>query len=143
MHDQTLFATFNFVYGHTLKNFDHLFIHTLAQYHLSFDQYQILHELAIGPRRNVTSLSLARSVTKPAVSRQIRVLCNLQYITRHPDARDHRRQSLELLPLGAQVEHDATLAIHREFHRWQQTLGTAKLQELLVLLNEFGTVLAK
>lgn len=138
MNESELLPAFINVYFSTVKNIDTMISKPLAQFRLSFEQYQIMYDIAHSPEISLTDIVKKRGVTKPAIARQLRVLRDLGYVSQKLAPDDHRRHILTLTPLGKQIEKKADAATKTEFQRWVATLGTQKMETLLDLFNEIG-----
>lgn len=112
MEVQQLLDEYIDVYIKSLKYLDTFVSEPAMEYNLSFEQYLILHDIA--EKANVTLARIAdkRGVTRSAISRQIKVLLNLDYIYQQRDEKDHRRQYLHLTPRGRQIEEIVTKKKH-------------------------------
>jgi len=138
MSNDALLSAFVETYFTTIKNFNDLISAPMAKYKLSFEQYQILHDVAENEAISLTDIVNKRHVTKPAIARQIRVLRDLDYLHQEQSNLDRRRFLLHLTPLGVRVEHQVTEAARMQFNRWLTVLGHDKAEQLLSLLNEVG-----
>jgi DNA-binding MarR family transcriptional regulator len=81
-----------------------------------------------------------RGVTRSAISRQIKVLLNLDYIYQQRDDKDHRRQYLHLTPRGRQIEEIVTQKASDRFTSWVNIFGQEKAESLLDFIKEFSEV---
>ncbi|WP_204122576.1 MarR family winged helix-turn-helix transcriptional regulator [Lacticaseibacillus mingshuiensis] len=141
MAETSLLPAFIDVYFSTIKNTDARISRPMAKYRLSFEQYEILYDVAHLPAVSLTDIVKKRGVTKPAIARQLKVLRDLGYLTQKLAPDDHRRHILTLTPMGKRVAAEAEVAVEEEFARWVEVMGEAKLNELLGLLKETGTKL--
>jgi len=141
MTNETLLAAFIETYFSTMKNINDLISRPMAAYKLSFEQYQILHDIAQSDEISLTDIVKKRRVTKPAIARQLRVLRDLNYIHQEQSQQDRRRFLLHLTPSGVRVEQAVTHAAAEQFNHWVNILGTDKAEQLLALLNEVGAKL--
>ena len=108
MEEQRLRREFINIYFTTIKHIETEISKPLTQFRLSFEQYQILNDLATHEVATLTDIVAKRQVTKPAIARQLRVLRDLGYVTQASDNGDHRRRLLQLTPLGKRVEAQAS-----------------------------------
>ncbi|MDE3281777.1 MarR family winged helix-turn-helix transcriptional regulator [Lacticaseibacillus parahuelsenbergensis] len=138
MTDKPLLEAYVDAYFSTFKNINELISEPMAQYHLSFEQYRILSDIANDPTISLTAIVAKRGVTKPAVARQIRVLRNLNYVTQSKFEADRRRNTLQLTPLGKRVEAAITKEASERFNEWVNALGVRKAKQFVKLLNEIG-----
>ncbi|WP_225046791.1 MarR family winged helix-turn-helix transcriptional regulator [Lacticaseibacillus kribbianus] len=141
MNRDSLLAGFIDVYFGSIKNVETLISRPVAQYRLSFEQYQIMHDLAHNEVSSLTEIVQRRGVTKPAIARQLSVLRELGYVTQKVAPDDHRRHILTLTPSGRRTEKEAEAASGAEFDRWIPVLGEEKLEALLKMLEEASTKL--
>lgn len=141
MERSALLNGFIDVYFGSLKNIETLVSRPMAEFRLSFEQYQILHDLAHTEVTSMTEIVRRRGVTKPAIARQLGVLRDLGYISQKVAANDHRRHVLALTPAGRRAERMAEEAAEKEFDRWIDVLGKDKLTALLGMLEEASTKL--
>ncbi|WP_125703924.1 MarR family winged helix-turn-helix transcriptional regulator [Lacticaseibacillus daqingensis] len=136
MDKESLLTGFIDVYFGSIKHVESLISRPVAEFRLSFEQYQILHDIA---NQNVTSLTeivARRNVTKPAIARQLGMLRSLGYVTQKVAADDHRRHVLALTPAGRRAEEAARTAAQAELDRWVMVLGQEKLEAMLGMLEE-------
>ncbi|WP_262316327.1 MarR family winged helix-turn-helix transcriptional regulator [Lacticaseibacillus parakribbianus] len=136
MDKDSLLAGFIDVYFGSIKNVETLISRPVAEYRLSFEQYQIMHDLAHNQVTSLTEIVQRRGVTKPAIARQLSVLRELGYVTQKVAPDDHRRHILALTPSGRRTEKEAEAASIAEFDRWVAVLGEEKLEALLRMLEE-------
>lgn len=139
MTDKPLLEAYVDAYFSTFKNINELISEPMAAYHLSFEQYRILSDIANDPEISLTAIVNKRGVTKPAVARQLRVLRNLNYVTQSKFKADRRRNMLQLTPLGKQVEAAITKNANEQFNEWVAALGERKAKQFVKLLNEIGS----
>lgn len=140
MKVQQLLDEYIDVYIKSLKYLDSFVSEPATAYNLSFEQYLILHDIA--EKNNVTLARIAdnRGVTRSAISRQIKVLLNLDYIYQQRDDKDHRRQYLHLTPRGRQIEEIVTQKASDRFTNWVDIFGQEKAESLLDFIKEFSEV---
>lgn len=79
-----------------------------------------------------------RSVTRSAVSRQLKVLLSNQYVSQKRDPTDRRRQALVATPEGKRVESLITKRVKQRFSHWVKIYGSERGAMLLDLLSEFN-----
>ena len=139
MTDEPLLDAYVDAYFSTFKSINELISEPMAQYHLSFEQYRILSDIAHDPETTLTKIVTKRGVTKPAVARQLRVLRGLNYITQAKFENDRRRNRLSLTPLGKEVEAAITKEASARFDEWVAALGERKAKQFVKLLNDIGT----
>ncbi len=140
MEVQQLLDEYIDVYIKSLKYLDTFVSEPAMEYNLSFEQYLILHDIA--EKANVTLARIAdkRGVTRSAISRQIKVLLNLDYIYQQRDEKDHRRQYLHLTPRGRQIEEIVTKKARSRFGSWVDIFGEEKAESLLDFIKQFSKV---
>lgn len=138
MTDESLLQAYVDAYFSTFKSINELISAPMAKYHLSFEQFRILSDIAHDPDISLTAIVAKRGVTKPAVARQLRVLRNLNYVTQTKFAADRRRNTLRLTPLGKQVEAEITKTATDRFDQWVTALGEDKAKQFVDMLNEIG-----
>lgn len=138
MAADSLLPAFIDVYFSTIKNIDSVISRPMSEYRLSFEQYQILYDIAHTETLSLTDIVKKRGVTKPAIARQLRVLRDLGYVSQKIAGDDRRRHILALTPLGKRVEQQAGEAARSAFDDWVDRLGEDKMKALLSLLKEVG-----
>lgn len=138
MAADSLLPAFIDVYFSTIKNIDSVISRPMSEYRLSFEQYQILYDIAHTETLSLTDIVKKRGVTKPAIARQLRVLRDLGYVSQKIAGDDRRRHILALTPLGKRVEQQAGEAARAAFDDWVGRLGEDKMKALLSLLKEVG-----
>ena len=141
MEEQRLRREFINIYFTTIKHIETEISKPLIQFRLSFEQYQILNDLATHEVATLTDIVAKRHVTKPAIAGQLRVLRDLGYVTQASDNGDHRRRLLQLTPLGKRVEAQASALSKAEFDRWVAIMGEQKLLDLLTMLQTASELL--
>lgn len=139
MEKNQLMTTFIDDYYKTMKDLNFNFQASMAKYQVSFEQYQILRDLANHRAGNLTDIVRLRGVTKPAIARQLRALRNLDYISQTTSTTDRRRNVLKLTATGAKIERDISATVSAEFGRLTAAVGTDKIHELQQLLAFIDT----
>ncbi|WP_427910898.1 MarR family transcriptional regulator [Pediococcus parvulus] len=126
------------IYMTTLKFLEYVLSEPTKEYEISFEQFLVLRDIRY--QENVTQMGIAteRNVTRSAVSRQIKSLLKLNYISQTPDPKDQRRLYLHLTQRGAEVEKLINQKVHLVFEGWIIKFGQKKVDMLLKLLKEFG-----
>ena len=125
MTDESLLQAYVDAYFSTFKSINELISAPMAKYHLSFEQFRILSDIAHDPDISLTAIVAKRGVTKPDV-------------TQTKFAADRRRNTLRLTPLGKQVEAEITKTATDRFDQWVTALGEDKAKQFVDLLNEIG-----
>jgi len=115
------------------------------QFQLSPLQMQILTTLRFQPQLDsVTAVSNYLQLTNATVSDAIRVLHQKQYVEKHPDPEDGRRQHLTLTTTGADIAEELSLFANRigEFVTTlpNQAEFLESLLQLMQLLQENGFI---
>ncbi len=125
------------VYLSSLKYLNEFISEPTTKYGLSFEQYLILH--SISDRKDISLMDIAkeRNVTRSAISRQIKVLLQHDYIYQRPSQSDRRRLFLHLTPDGQKVEKRVYSAITKRFDHWINTFGEDKVRETIELIKKF------
>lgn len=136
MDEKALRAGFIEIYFSLIKRVEADLSRPLEKFKLSFEQYQILTDLATNDATSLTEIVARRHVTKPAIARQLRVLRDLGYVSQTTGKTDRRRRVLKLTPLGKRVEAQATEASYAAFDEWVALLGKDKLLSLLQMLQD-------
>ena len=112
----------------------------LSQSGITEQQWRILRVLEeIGPL-DATKLSKAACLLAPSQTRIVQTLVEKGYVTRTPDAKDRRRQTVAITEAGRQIieaNQDQAREIARRF---ETILGKKKLRTLLDLLAELEDV---
>lgn len=67
-------------YFHAVKGFTAALQAAVSPYKISFEQYQIMRDIATGRIETLTDIVKLRGVTKPAIARQIGSLLRLGYV---------------------------------------------------------------
>jgi DNA-binding MarR family transcriptional regulator len=134
MDTNKLMTAFVDVYFKTMKDLNLNLQASMSAYQVSFEQYQILRDIATGRVSNLTEIVRLRGVTKPAIARQLRTLRNLNYITQETAESDRRRHVLKLTPLGEQTEVKITATVTEQFNQFVQAVGADKVEQLRQLL---------
>ncbi|WP_179286951.1 MarR family winged helix-turn-helix transcriptional regulator [Lentilactobacillus parakefiri] len=126
------------VYLSSLKYLDNFVSEPATKYGLSFEQYLILHTIA--EKQNVSLMDIAseRRVTRSAISRQIKVLLQHDYIFQKPAESDRRRLYLHLTPTGEQTEKHVNDLITKRFDSWISRYGDDKVKAILKFIKEFA-----
>jgi DNA-binding MarR family transcriptional regulator len=89
---------------------------------LSGAQFEVMRELALADgRSSVSALARELAVDPAAVSRLVRSLGELGYVSRESDGRDRRRQPVGLTQEG----HRLMVAFHEEAHEHESVLTAA------------------
>lgn len=136
MDERALRAGFIEIYFTLIKQVEADLSRPLEKFKLSFEQYQIMTDLASNEATSLTAIVSRRHVTKPAIARQLRVLRDLGYVSQVAGKNDRRRRILMLTPLGKRVEAEATKASYAAFDKWVGMLGKDKLMALLSMLQD-------
>lgn len=127
------------VYLSSLKYLDSFVSEPATQYGLSFEQYLILHTIA--DRENVSLMDIAaeRKVTRSAISRQIKVLLQHDYIYQKPAESDRRRLYLHLTPSGQDVERKVYELTTKRFDNWISNYGEDKVKSIISFIKDFSS----
>lgn len=125
------------LYMSTLKSLDSFISEPAAKYHLSFEQYLILHDVATQKKVMLMDIADRRAVTKSAISRQIKVLLKHKYVYQRADPHDRRRLFLHLTQVGRQVESEISKNVTERFAGWVDVFGEDKAQEILNFIEDF------
>lgn len=135
MNSNQLANAFTDIYFKTTKGMSSLLQTETAEFHVSFEQYQILRDIAHERASNLTELVQLRGVTKPAIARQLRTLRSLDYINQTTAVTDHRRHVLSLTSTGRQVERQIEATLTTAFEQLSATIGTDELHTLITILD--------
>lgn len=127
------------VYLSSLKYLDNFISEPATQYGLSFEQYLILHTIV--EKENVSLMDIAtdRNVTRSAISRQIKVLLQHDYIYQEASQSDRRRLYLHLTPTGEKVEREIYALITERFDKWITHYGIDQANAVLDFIKEFAS----
>ncbi|WP_137597815.1 MarR family winged helix-turn-helix transcriptional regulator [Paucilactobacillus kaifaensis] len=131
------------LYMSTLKSLDSFISEPAAKYHLSFEQYLILHDVATQKKVMLMDIAETRQVTRSAISRQIKVLLRHKYIYQRADPHDRRRLFLHLTKTGKQVEAEISQNVTKRFSSWVDVFGEDKAQEILDFIEDFDRKIVK
>ena len=126
------------VYFTAFKNVGDLVSEPMHQYHLSFEQFLIMRDVAAGHKVALSAIAEQRRVSRAAISRQIKSLLDRDYLVQERDTDDRRRQFLHLTPTGEQVTAKLNVAISERFGEWVAVLGEAAARELLRIMRRVG-----
>ncbi|WP_260160616.1 MarR family winged helix-turn-helix transcriptional regulator [Latilactobacillus curvatus] len=137
MKDSQLLDEYVELYMSAIKYVEDLVSEPTQAYQLSFEQYLIMKEIADDNSVSLIDIAKKRGVTRGAISRQIRVLLKLDYITQEIDPDDRRRLILNLTPSGQKTVEELNPKIHNRFTSWMETFGEENAKQMLDLMNEF------
>ncbi|BBE25550.1 MarR family transcriptional regulator [Latilactobacillus curvatus] len=137
MKDSQLLDEYVELYMSSIKYVEDLVSEPTQAYQLSFEQYLIMKEIADDNSVSLIDIAKKRGVTRGAISRQIRVLLKLDYITQEIDPDDRRRLILNLTPSGQKTVEELNPKIHNRFASWMETFGKKNAKQMLDLMNEF------
>ncbi len=137
MKDSQLLDEYVELYMSAIKYVEDLVSEPTQAYQLSFEQYLIMKEIADDNSVSLIDIAKKRGVTRGAISRQIRVLLKLDYITQEIDPDDRRRLILNLTPSGQKTVEELNPKIHNRFTSWMETFGEENVKQMLDLMNEF------
>ncbi|GKT03411.1 MarR family winged helix-turn-helix transcriptional regulator [Furfurilactobacillus sp. WILCCON 0119] len=126
------------VYIHFLKYLDEFVSRPAEEYHISFEQYLILHDVSRETDLTLMEIAARRAVTRSAVSRQIRTLLGKGLIKQVADVNDRRRMNLSLTAKGEQAEHVISERVTRRFTSWINAFGEDQAKEVLKFIRAFG-----
>jgi DNA-binding MarR family transcriptional regulator len=138
MNSNQLTNAFTDIYFKTTKGMANLLQSATAEFHVSFEQYQILRDIAHQRASNLTELVQLRGVTKPAIARQLRTLRSLEYINQTTASADHRRHVLSLTRAGAAVEKQIESALDGSFDHLVAAIGEDEVQTLTTILEHIN-----
>ncbi|WP_446002621.1 MarR family transcriptional regulator [Weissella viridescens] len=124
-------------YLSTLKYLDEVISEPADEYELSFEQYLILHNIAQKDGLTLSDIVDNRSVTRAAVSRQIKMLLKRDYVYQEPDENDRRRMLLHLTEEGIEVEKVVTRRVETRFQGWVEVFGQTTAQNILEFIRTF------
>ncbi|CAM3232230.1 MarR family winged helix-turn-helix transcriptional regulator [Lactiplantibacillus plajomi] len=110
----------------------------LSEYHLTFDTFLIMHEIATSVRP-ILLMDIANShhVSRSAISRQISILLKYDYVYQVSNPNDRRQKSLLLTEQGKEIDNVLTGAMQTIFSQWTKKLGKRRINSLLSLLGDF------
>lgn len=126
------------LYMSTLKSLDSFISEPAVKYHLSFEQYLILHDVATQKKVMLMDIAARREVTRSAISRQIKVLLKHKYVYQRADPHDRRRLFLHLTEAGRTVESEISKNVIGRFSGWVDVFGEDKAQEILDFIEDFN-----
>lgn len=127
------------MYLSSLKYLDNFVSEPATKYGLSFEQYLILHTIADREHVSLMDIASERKVTRSAISRQIKVLLQHDYIYQKPAESDRRRLYLHLTKSGEQVESKVTELTTARFDEWITHYGEDKVREILDFVKDFSS----
>ncbi|GAB5051747.1 MarR family winged helix-turn-helix transcriptional regulator [Pediococcus ethanolidurans] len=126
------------IYMSTLKFLEYVLSEPTKEYEISFEQFLVLRNICNNEKVTQMGIAAQRNVTRSAISRQIKSLLRLGYISQTPDQKDKRKLYLHLTKRGAEVEQLIDRKVHLVFEGWVAKFGQKKVESLLKLLKEFG-----
>lgn len=109
-----------------------------AEYHLSFEQYLILRTIVNHPKVKLMDIAEERHVSRSAISRQLKILLNNDYVRQSADPADRRKMFLISTDKGMRVEEKIRRLVMRRFSSWLDTFGQERGAQLLTLLADFN-----
>lgn len=127
------------VYLSSLKYLDSFVSEPAVKYGLSFEQYLILHTIADQDNVSLMDIAAERKVTRSAISRQIKVLLQHDYIYQKPAESDRRRLYLHLTPAGKDVEQKVYELTTKRFDHWISNYGEDKAREIIGFIKDFSS----
>ncbi len=136
-HEELLQEAIN-VYLSSLKYLDNFVSEPATKYGLSFEQYLILHTIADREHVSLMDIASERKVTRSAISRQIKVLLQHNYIYQKPAESDRRRLYLHLTKSGQQVENKVYELTSARFDEWINHYGEEKVRQVLDFIKDFA-----
>ena len=126
------------VYLTALKGLGTFISEPSAEYSLSFEQYLILRMIVKNPQIRLMDIAKKRSVTRSAISRQLRPLLNHHYIEQKADPDDRRRMYLTSTEKGNEAEEKISSLVLKRFSKWIDVYGEERATQLLDLLEDFS-----
>lgn len=135
MNNSELINSFTDIYFKTMKGMTTLLQTATTDFQVSFEQYQIMRDIAQNKATNLTELVAQRGVTKPAIARQLRALRSLGYLTQDIATDDRRKHILHLTDQGANVETQIEQALQASLSRLVEQIGRDNLHELIRILE--------
>lgn len=126
------------VYLTSLKYLDNFVSEPAKTYGLSFEQYLILHTIATRDKVSLMDIANERQVTRSAISRQIKVLLNHDYIYQEPAQSDRRRLYLHLSDEGQEVEKKVTDIVAARFDDWINDYGSERARDIIDFIKDFA-----
>ncbi|ANK61935.1 MULTISPECIES: MarR family winged helix-turn-helix transcriptional regulator [Loigolactobacillus] len=124
------------VYLTSFKYVGDLVSEPTKRYHLSFEQFLIMRDIDNGQQMGMSEIAAKRGVTRAAISRQIRVMLEQNYIVQERDINDRRRLYLLLTTKGQEVTERINQAIHKRFYAWVDLLGEDEANDLLRIMQD-------
>lgn len=137
-HEELLQEAIN-VYLSSLKYLDNFVSEPATKYGLSFEQYLILHTIADREHVSLMDIASERKVTRSAISRQIKVLLQHDYIYQKPAESDRRRLYLHLTKSGEKVESKVTDLTTARFDEWITHYGEDEVRDILDFVKDFSS----
>lgn len=126
------------VYLSSLKYLDSFISEPAKSYGLSFEQFLILHKIAVQDEVTLMDIASERNVTRSAISRQIKVLLQNEYIYQKPSSSDKRKLYLYLTTEGKQVESTLSSKAAKRFDKWINYYGKDKAHEIIDFIRDFS-----
>lgn len=135
MNNSELTNVFTDIYFKTMKSMTTLLQAATTEFKVSFEQYQIMRDIAHRQATSLTDLVARRGVTKPAIARQLRILRTEGYVSQDISPDDRRKHILRLTEKGASVEHHVETHLHASFDNLITKAGRDNLTELTRILK--------
>lgn len=126
------------IYLTGLKGLDTFISEPASEYELSFEQFLILRTIINRPKIKLMDIAEERHVTRSAVSRQLKILLQHEYVKQEADPADRRRMFLIATESGRTVEEKIWKKINRRFSRWVQIYGEDRGRKFLKLFDDFN-----
>lgn len=135
--DQLLDKAIN-IYLTGLKGLESFISEPASEYNLSFEQFLILRMIISHPNIKLMDIAKHRQVTRSAVSRQLKILFQQEYVEQKADPADRRRMFLVATVKGKQVETQIWQKINQRFSKWVRIYGKDRADQFLNLFEDFN-----
>jgi len=132
------FDTFLQDYVHISKFLNNRVTTILSPHHLTLDTFLIIH--AIGNSKQpilLMEIANQRNVSRSAISRQISLLLDYNYICQKTNPNDRRKKGLLLTEEGHQLDDQLSHKMQLTLNQWRNQFGNQRVQTLLTLLRDF------
>ncbi|WP_048000428.1 MarR family winged helix-turn-helix transcriptional regulator [Lactiplantibacillus herbarum] len=132
------FDTFLQDYVHISKFLNTRVTTILSPHHLTLDTFLIMH--AIGNSKQpilLMEIANQRNVSRSAISRQISLLLDYNYICQKANPNDRRKKGLLLTEEGHKLDAQLSHKMQLTLNQWRDQFGKQRVQTLLTLLRDF------
>lgn len=138
MDKQAMLEQYISLYMTTFKYIGDLVSEPMKEYGISFEQFLMMRDLANGQQLAVSELAKKRGVTKGAISRQLKILMNQNYVLQARSDVDRRIFYLHLTSTGEALTVKINAVILQRFSNWLDIIGEHDANELRRIMDRVG-----